>query len=89
MKQVFKYLVPIVGNFEILMPEGAEILTVGTQKERPFLWVLVDATKSMVVRYFKLFGTGQLIGDFLNIKYIGTFMEDQEDYVWHLFELIS
>ena len=84
MKQILKYLIP--GNdFTILLPKGAEILTVHSQDGAAVMWAIVDQSLPGEYRRFINLGTGQVVpsGD---LRYIGSFGLDGWSLVGHLFE---
>ena len=90
MKTVYKYEVQLADNFEIIMPVEAELLTVQLQRGIPQLWALVptDGHLKTAKRAFRLAGTGHQIDDTdLLHKYIGSFQMQQENLIFHLFEL--
>ena len=70
------------------MPQGAEILTVQTQNDEPFIWAMVNTKNEMEARVFEMFGTGHEMPVDMGIdrKYIGTFQIAKEGLVFHLFE---
>lgn len=84
-KQIWKYIIG-PGKDPILMPEGAEILTVQTQNENACIWALVDPGAPKTERYFDTYSTGYEIPCDMGIdrKYIGTFQ--MESLVFHVFE---
>ena len=87
MKTIFKYQIPVTGEFIVEMPTEAEVLTVQIQFGRPCIWVLVDPSKEEVEeRKFGFVGTGNP-APFLEIaNYIGTVQQNQGGLIWHLFE---
>ena len=85
MKTIFKYpLLPHLPSF--MMPVGAQVLTVQTQQEKPYVWALVDPTeKASEVRSFYIYGTGHdMAGD--PGKYVGTFQLEGGALVFHVFD---
>lgn len=67
----------------IEMPIG-EIKHVNNQNNEIMLWALVDSNSSRKInRHFKVFPTG---GD-VEGKYIGTVLQVEGAFVWHVFEL--
>jgi len=42
MRTIWKYPLDVVDSQFVVMPLGAEILTVQIQNEEPYLWTLVD-----------------------------------------------
>lgn len=72
----------------VMMPRGAQILTVQAQRERPCLWALVDTDNEPEERYFRMAGTGHPFSskDKL-LRFIGTFQIMQGGLVFHVFEI--
>lgn len=72
----------------ILMPKGAEILTVQTQNGIPCIWALVDIEAEKEPRVFDIFGTGHPVTFDMGVerKYINTFQLKGGALVFHLFE---
>lgn len=88
MKKIFKYPVPSEGEFQIMLPKGAQVLSVQTQKGKPCFWALVDPDeKQSDFRKFRLAGTGHPI-ETENLRgFIGTFQLLNGDLIFHLFEV--
>ena len=82
---VYKYPVPLLDEFEVLMPTEAEVLCFQVQREEPFVWVKHTANATVLApRKFRLAGTGHRIeGPWL---YIGTVQIHGGELVFHLFE---
>jgi len=89
MKAVFKY--PMVPRDEVtmLLPKGAEILTIQTQGETPCLWALVDPEQQDEPRRFRIAGTGHPINGGLaegwEWRYIDTFQLAGGALIFHAF----
>lgn len=90
MKQIWKWTLN-VGHTTIYMPEGAEVLSVQSQCDKPCLWALVDPKAKKKKVLFKTFGTGHPISDkeIVNTKYIGTYQLDGGVFVAHVFQQIN
>lgn len=88
MKQIFKYPVKVSRTQEIEMPKGAEILSLQTQNNTPYIWALVDEDLPKEYRFFEVFGTGYFLPE-ENRNYIGTFQIDSGAFVGHCFELLK
>jgi hypothetical protein len=84
-KVIWKYPVFSPGFFEIIMPEGACILKLALQKDKPFMWVLADSEAKEKRRKFFLVGTGHTLEK--TGKYIDTFLMDDDNLVFHLFDI--
>jgi len=82
-KTIWKYPLGLARTVHLLMPLGAEVLTVQLQGGVPTLWAIVESDATMGGRMFIVNGTGnEFHGD--EGRYIGTWQQD--GYVWHLFE---
>lgn len=92
MKRVFKYPIPITAEFavDVSMPQGARVLSVGTQNDQLVVWALVDSTANMRPVTFKVVGTGWNIEEtaFDGFEFLGTAqMQGDELFpvlVWHV-----
>lgn len=89
-KEVWKFALN-PGENEVMMPNGAEVLSVQVQHNVPCLWALVDPEMQKEERTFEVFGTGHSIKYDMGVerKYIGTFQLDGGYLVFHLFERIN
>ena len=88
MAQVWKF--PIYANSvqSILMPKGAQILSVQTQQGSPVIWAIVDPAADKEKRIFSVYGTGHNMPKD-GLKYVGTWQESNQYLVWHLFEVVN
>lgn len=79
---------PVIGTdrFTHSMPKGAKVLSVQNQRGRPHMWVVVDPDAPLQLRYFRLAGTGHVLG-VDQAGYIGTFQVSEGNLVFHLFEV--
>lgn len=82
---IYKYDLQIADEQILEIPEGFEILTVQTQRNRPRLWVIVDPSKGHKSVLIHMRGTGHLMGNAVGKKYIGTFQIDEGTFVFHTF----
>lgn len=87
MKSVCKYPVPVTDLFHLDIPVGAEILMVQVQHGGPKIWALVDLSRPVERRFFRLAGTGHDIDDSVSLTYIGTFQLNNGNFVGHVFEI--
>jgi hypothetical protein len=73
------------------LPRGAQILSVGNQKDQLVLWALIDVECSeLEIRHFLIVGTGhelRLFGKFLG-KFLGTVLFHDAALVFHVFEIV-
>lgn len=90
MLKIWKYEIYIKDEFTLQIPKGAEILSIDTQNDVGYLWILVDADKPFEDREFCLFGTGQSITiDRQDLYFIGTFHQGYGVLIWHVFERLT
>jgi len=86
---IYKFPLKKMDGQNIIMPRGAEILTVQTQNEIPCLWALVNPEeKETDARFIEMVGTGHPIANDMATerKYIGTFQLYGGTLVFHCFE---
>lgn len=82
---IYKFEVRVNDSVEIPMPKGAQVISVGNQRNGHIcFWAIVDSDWPQTeLRRFKIRGTGHTItGD--PGKFVGTVMD--ELFVWHVFE---
>lgn len=74
---IWKFPLALLNAQIIVMPEGAEILTVQRQNEQPCLWAIVNPERNKEDRLFEIHGTGNPMEDEFSVgrKYIGTFQQ--------------
>lgn len=95
MNVIYKYeCVPGVLDWVVQLPQGAEILSLGTQHNNYVYWAKVDSDAPLVPRRLKLLMTGQPFGQSLEgmpePKYCGscvTYIDTTIPFVLHLFDL--
>ena len=88
MKKVWKFALTVDGLQKLVMPKGAQILTVQNQYGLPCLWALVDMNERDEIRYIEVYGTGHEINDGMGSDrvYITTVQFGGGDLAWHFFE---
>lgn len=84
MHTIWKYT--LQPHTDLQMPEGSEILTIGTQGNDIVLWAKVNPEAPKETRTFLGFGTGHDIPDKLSLTYIGTTSFSNGNLVFHVFE---
>lgn len=84
-KTIWKFPLEIIREQNLMMPEGAEILSVQTQHNSLCLWALVNPEAPLQRRVIEVFGTGHSISD-AERKYVTTAQRDGGKFVWHIFE---
>ena len=88
MRTIYKYQLDLVVTQVVMLPKGAEILTVQKQfrslgTETMCMWALVDPDAKAEPRTIFIQGTGfEIHADFK--RYIATVQDGP--YVWHVFE---
>lgn len=88
MQTVYKYEIPIADEFGLVLPCGAQVLSVQVQRDQPCIWALVDPQEHKKRRrLFRFAGTGHPISA-SNLLFIGTFQMDNGALVFHLFEMV-
>jgi len=87
-KTVWRYPLKPTVEQTISVPIGACLLTVATKSDNPQLWFLVDPSQKKEKRTFFIVGTGTEF-DETQLRYIGTFLNDNDMYVFHVFERLS
>lgn len=88
MSRVHKFTLDIADGVQsVLIPEGAQILTVKLQQGRPQIWALVDVSRPKVIRNFIMVPTGPEVDLGREPLYIGTIMTSNELLVFHFFEV--
>lgn len=81
---VYKYTLHLDDTVEVVMPKGAEVLSVGEQNGLICVWARVDTREPSVKRLFRVAGTGHPDprGNF-----VGVVMQHGGALVWHIFDL--
>jgi hypothetical protein len=74
------------GEFEAEMPEGAQIVHFADQNGELRIWAIVDTSRPIDRRYFRVAGTGHEVSAEYDAHW-GTCQ--QGPFVWHLFENTS
>lgn len=88
MKTIWKFTLQVNDQQSILMPEGAEILCVQTQRDEACLWALCDSEAPKTrKRHFAVRGTGHPCGVEITVEgYIGTVQFEGGALIFHVFE---
>lgn len=89
--EVWKFEPLVSESFGLLMPKGAEVLTVQVQHGKPQIWARVDPDAPKETRWFGFFGTGHPIpGEAAGVQftYVDTFQVEAGQLVFHLFEAL-
>ncbi len=86
MKTIWKYSIETTDIQLVVMPKGAQILTVQTQNGLPCLWALVDTNSPNEQRLIRTHGTGHDVFGSQNLQYIGTYQLEGGALIFHVFE---
>jgi len=86
---IWKYEIEVSDNHILIIPAHSEILHLGVQNDRAYIWVKVNPFNKGVKRDFKVVGTGHPIEDDpdTTLIYIGSF-QFTFGFVGHVFEII-
>ncbi len=89
MQTIHKYRLSAGSDTAVMMPEGADVLTVQMQHGRPCLWAVVDLEAPLERRHFLTYGTGHPLSEGLggDLTYVGTYQMEDGALVFHVFEL--
>ena len=68
---IFKYQMPVLEQFSMNLPAGAQIIRMADQGGMFWLWAVVDTDAPAETRHFRAFKTGAKIPDGLDLRYIG------------------
>ncbi|GEM_PF-3157757 len=68
---IFKYQMPVLEEFTMELPKGAQIIRVQDQGGMFWLWAVIDTRAPKEARHFRAFKTGGHIPDDLTLNYIG------------------
>jgi hypothetical protein len=82
--KIFKYPLTLTDKQTILLPIGAELLTIQNQNGSLCLWASVDEKAFLEARTFAIYGTGNPLPESIG-RYISTVQMD--GFVWHIFEI--
>ena len=85
MKTIYKYELQILDEQQVIIPKGANILSVQVQDNKLYFYTLVDTDKEYTVETFLVLGTGNPIEYDIekDYKHVGTVQ--QRSFVWHVF----
>ena len=90
METIHKYTLDITDTQEIVLPYGAQIMSVCEQRNRVVLYALIDMYENtqQICHTIRIVGTGQpLEKDFIRThSFIGTVSLNGGDFMWHVFE---
>jgi len=87
-KTIYKYPLILIDSQAVSLPIGSEILTIQTQEEMIYMWVLINPNENQnEIKHIEFFGTGYPISYDMGVsrKYISTF-QMYDELVFHAFE---
>ncbi len=85
--KIWKWSLALKRQEILLMPKGAKLLAVQTQRNMPHLWALVDENLELEPRAFATYETGDPLPENKPGKYVGTYQLENGQLVFHFFEL--
>jgi len=83
---IWKYDLNIDDSQMIEMPIGAIIISCHLQYGRPVLWAIVDPRQPRKHRIINMSGTGRDLSNRILGVFIGTFLINRDDLVFHVFD---
>lgn len=81
---VYKYAIEGNSGGVVKLPQGAQILTVQAQGNKPTIWALVDPKAPLVARSFEIVYTGEILNGVATRQYLATV--HISGLVLHIFE---
>lgn len=84
MRSIFKYWLPIADRVSVLMPRGAQVLSVQEQNGQLTVWALVSAQQEFEPVRFRICGTG-LPAEDVGVGYFIDTVQMPNGLVWHVF----
>lgn len=84
--RIYKYPIPVSGEFILDLPKGSKPLCVQIQQGQPQMWAAIDPMAPLVKHLFQLCGTGHDREDINPFTYLGTFQVQGGTLVFHVFD---
>jgi hypothetical protein len=86
-RTIYKYKFEIKDDyFDLMLPQGAEIISLGIQRLTPVMWAIIDDEAPQEMVRFRVAGTGHdLTEDCTKETYIGRI--EQMGLQWHIFKV--
>jgi hypothetical protein len=85
--KIWKWELSVADLQIIMMPIGAQVLSVQVHRGAPQLWAMVDETSPAEPRTFATVGTGHtMTKNAIYGRFIGTYQLHGGDLVFHVFE---
>ncbi|MHB8387575.1 MAG: DUF7352 domain-containing protein [Acidiferrobacteraceae bacterium] len=90
---IWKYPLPVTGDFYLDLPANTEILSAQAQQDKPQMWVRrspADPDARIIRRNFQIVATGEEVehSRFEHWNHIDTFQLLDGELVFHLFEVL-
>lgn len=82
---IWKFPLFVTDSLDLLMPEGAVILSVQNQRDSLCLWAFCDPSAPLKSKKINIYGTGNPVPENPG-RYIGTVQMDDGFLVWHVFQ---
>lgn len=89
MTTVWKFELGVDDKQTIMMPQGAQLLSIHEQYGRLCMWALVESDAIKVPREILILGTGHPAKDLTNYDYVGTAVMCGSSLVWHVWLKIA
>ena len=83
MLTIWKFQLEVTDEQPINMPNGAQILSIQVQHEKPYIWAMVDPDAEKKNSTIQIFGTGLPVTN--PGIFIGTFQVSGGSLVFHAF----
>jgi len=85
---IWKYELTTSDRQSVMMPKGAQILSVQVQNHTPCLWVLCDEMAAQVQRQVLTLITGtQIAPEDADNQFVGTYQMNDGSFVGHVFDM--
>ena len=84
MKTIWKFKLKIDDVQRVEMPLTSKILSIQTQRDKPYMWCLVNPEDEKAFREIIINGTGHPVEH--DARYIGTFQIMDGGLVFHVFD---
>ncbi len=84
MKTIYKYEIK-ASDEDTLLPDNAQILSVGIQEGKIYLWAVISTTVELRPRAIRVYGTGHRVPAYPGI-FLGTVHMVEDGLVFHIFE---
>jgi hypothetical protein len=86
---IWKFPLTLTECQQVLMPEGAKIMTAQIQAGDLYLWARVNPAAARRGRVIRIIGTGHAIENDDCLHYIASVQANGGALVWHIFEELA